>query len=731
MPGNWRHSLHLFSRDRWVRVVLLAGALDLLWHAPRLWRGAAWPGAGFLQFLFYLGLLWLAVRWLARMLPRFMWAVRNRMLVTFFFLAVIPVLLTLALFGIALYIFYGQYSVYLLSHDFNASIEQVKDANALVVAALRQQPHPGRLADAEIRYYNHIVFPDHSVLAYYYDASGRPRQPHALPLPSWLRGGFEGILMLPGGYYVAAYRSLYPTHARSPALLTLLPIDRSFIDQVTRSLGQVQLLTRQRLLPRPSRGGPQATPLSQPSPRAGGPGAAPVQSLHVLPLPESRVGLPPAGNIFDLRIYFPAYLRVVDARTGVHWSLLLSVSTRPSLLNRRLFSAMNLSPHTGSNPALTLLATVGIIFLIFELMSLLFGLRLTRTITTAISDLYIGTEYINRGEFDYRIPVSTRDQLAALETSFNTMSGSIRRLLREEQEKLRLESDLNIAQEVQAQLFPSRVPRVRGLELCGRCLPARLVSGDYFDFIPLDEAAGSESPAMRVALALGDVSGKGISSALLMATVSSAIRAYQILPAGALAAPPAAADGFDAPPAAGIAAPRASGAAAPPAAGDGPGAGAGLDPAPQAVLQRLNRQLYLGTPPEKYITLFYAVYDAAQQTLAYSNAGHPPPVILSRNGRRRLDLGGTVAGLFPEVGYEQETLALRPGDLLVAWSDGLTEPENEYGEEFGEERLLDLLERHRQRPLAEICELLLRSLRDWCGEQEQPDDATLILARAI
>lgn len=720
MPAHWRQFLRNLLHDRWLQVVLLLGLLDLAFHLPRLWGAAAAPGAGLLQFAFYAALLALLVRTAARMLPRFMWAVRNRLLVTFFFLAVIPVLLTLALFGIATYIFYGQYSVYLLSHEFQARIEKVKDANNMVVAALRQPSRPATLVSRDISYYDHSVFPTGDVVAYYYNAAGRPLESGAPPLPGWLHQPFRGILTLSSGFFVAAYHPLYrATGRRAPGLLTLLPIDRAFMARMTRDLGRVQLLTAKLTLRTGkgstqvivTRGGAEAT--------AGGSD----RGRRRLDFPAGGVKLAPAANWLDLRIYFPARLQVVDGTNGAQMPLLLSVETRPSVLNRHLFSAMNLNTGAGSNLPLSFLAGVGIVFLVFELLSLLFGLRLTRSITAAISDLYVGTEHIHRGDFDYRISVASHDQLAALEASFNTMASSIRRLLREEQEKLRLENDLNIAQEVQAQLFPRQLPRVRGLELAGRCLPARSVSGDYFDFIPLADGS-REAEARLLALALGDVSGKGISSALLMASVSSAIRAYQTLPDAleqALAAAQPAGRGRD----------DAPNGAAQARIVNSYAAAARSDAAPGALLERLNRQVYLGTPPEKYVTLFYAVYDAATNLLVYSNAGHPPPVVLNDQGRRRLASGGTVVGLFPEVRYEQESFSLSPGNLLAVWSDGLTEPENEYGMEFGEERLMELLERHRQRPLTEISDLLLRSVREWSGEQEQPDDATLILVRVV
>ena len=233
------------------------------------------------------------------------------------------------------------------------------------------------------------------------------------------------------------------------------------------------------------------------------------------------------------------------------------------------------------------------------------------------------------------------------------MTASVQHLLRESQEKLRLESELEIAREVQAQLFPRGAPEIPGLVLHGVCKAARMVSGDYYDFLKLDEE--------RVCLVLGDVSGKGISAALLMAAIQSALRA-QFLD--------------------GVAPLRTAGSI-------------GFSTA--EVVRKLNRQLYESTPAEKYVTFFFAVYDACARSLTYTNAGHLPPLLLRRGEIQRLEVGGTVVGLFSPVSYEQTVIHIEPGDLLLAFTDGITEPENTYGEEFGEDRLLELVRRAQQR----------------------------------
>ncbi|MEO5936311.1 MAG: SpoIIE family protein phosphatase, partial [Terriglobales bacterium] len=318
------------------------------------------------------------------------------------------------------------------------------------------------------------------------------------------------------------------------------------------------------------------------------------------------------------------------------------------------------------------------------------------------------TQEINRGNLKHRIPVKSKDQLAELQTSFNSMAENLEKLIQEQKEKERLESELVIAQEVQATLFPREAASIEALEVHGVCKPARSVSGDYYDFLP-----GGER---QLGIAVGDISGKGISAALLMATVHSAVRAYEfgrmptrheLVHAGAV----------------------------PPVIGADPAGRewivSGGMQSPAVALELLNRHLYHSTQPEKYATLFLGVYDGGSRTMTYSNAGHLPPLIIGQDGSvRRLEIGGTVIGLFDEVTYEESSVVLRPQDIFVAYSDGITEPENEFGE-FGEQRLLELIRDNRTLPLARISEIVTTAVQDWIGAEEQPDDVTLVLARAL
>ena len=223
------------------------------------------------------------------------------------------------------------------------------------------------------------------------------------------------------------------------------------------------------------------------------------------------------------------------------------------------------------------------------------------------------------------------------------MTTSIEKLVQEQKEKQRLEGELAIAQEVQAQLYPKLITQLETLEVHGFCRPARTVSGDYYDFLALNSD--------KLMLAVGDISGKGISAALLMATIHSAVRAYSI---------------EDSPVAcANRCASRHS----------WHGGRLGLMLAselkrnvgsPATLLTLLNHQLYESTPAAKYATLFLGIYDGATRRLTYANGGHLPPILISEDGSSHLlGCGGTVVGLFDNLSFPEATVQLRPGDC---WS---------------------------------------------------------------
>jgi sigma-B regulation protein RsbU (phosphoserine phosphatase) len=330
---------------------------------------------------------------------------------------------------------------------------------------------------------------------------------------------------------------------------------------------------------------------------------------------------------------------------------------------------------------------VAVAFLIVAVAGLAIGISMSRSITGAVHSLYEGTERVMRGDFSHLIGVSGRDQLAELSSSFNTMTQNLERLLVVAKEKERMEAEIEIARGVQDQLYPKAPPVFESLQVLGMCHPARMVSGDYYDYQLVDG---------KLAIAIGDVAGKGISAALLMATIQAAMR-MELRASVDMAAPSV----------------------------------NGLRFSTARMVSELNQQLHATTSPEKYATFFFAIFDQATGLLTYTNAGHLQPVLFREGVATPLDVNGTVVGAFPFSTYEESKLELRSGDLLVCYTDGITEPENEYGEMFGEERLIELVAKNSERDAAQIIECVMERVREWTGVPELSDDMTVLLARKL
>lgn len=698
--------------SRLARVTAYFAGLDLLllviWSVSLLAKPGGIAGLiGWVKFLAYvticLGIV-LGLRWVRRKL---MWRLRNRLIVTYVFIGVIPVILLLTIGVITAYLFAWQFATYVASSDLQNEVTTLGALNHRMALQVGERLSKGATPDEALLQEASGLepsYPDREITAWFHDKAFTLRSgatPVALPHES---AKDARSLVLDGGRILLRVADTVPAAKGGLVLISSVPVDEKMLGKVGAQLGEVSLAifsasppaqptdktgSDQAQLPRrPKKGGTQLVIGEEllelrPEPVAGTPAAVKAGKL------------PPPVNGFDREITGGSLLQVLDWKSGKNRTALLAVVTRPSLLYGRLFRTVGQS----ATFILGVLVVIVVLFGVIELLALIIGVRLTRTITRSVAALYRGTQHVNRGEFGHRIEIRSEDQLAALETSFNSMTASLERLLLEQKEKQRLENELVIAQEVQAQLFPRQSAEVPALELHGICRPARTVSGDYYDFLPLETG--------KVALAVGDVSGKGISAALLMATIHSAVRAYAL---EAAVVPAMSAAGGNA---------GYHGKALAYANGD-------LSPA--ALMTLLNRQLFNSTPLEKYATLFFSTYDGRSRALRYCNAGHLAPLVLHVEGMTRLDVGGTVVGLFDSVPYDETQVALSPGDIFIAYSDGITEPENDFGE-FGEQRLVDLVRENRHLPLARISDLVISAVLDWIGGAEQPDDITLVLAR--
>ena len=639
----------------------------------------------------------LLYRWVFRHL---LWRVRNRLIVTYLFMGLAPVVLFVTLALIAAYLFSGQFATFAASAELNGQELRLSSENrgftihVSHVVQVNPKVEQVELPELEEAGANEMV--PHSLETSAFSDGRRITMtaskrviPSSLNQPAWVHGSFHGLVLDSGKLYFRAVDSdTIGTH--TVTLVSSLPVSHSMLEQMAKGLGRISIIPGFSRLDDDDENKKENT-VEWKNPQA--PKAKDPQGRddHDHQDQKSVFGgnLPDRAHFYDRQVDFAAPLEAVDWATGDHESssrLLLHVTSRPTLLYQRLFgSSVDIGEFVRN-----VLISIAIFFGLLELFAFAMAIGLNRTITRSINDLYTATKAIDSGNFEHRIAVKRKDQLAALSTSFNAMSASLSHLLEQQREKERLQSELAIAHEVQNSLLPQGQIRLPLLEVHGVSKAARSVSGDYYDFLL--------TGASQLALALGDISGKGISAALLMASLHSAVRAYRY------------------------------GESAGQQLLDGE---ANLLANPAQMLERLNRHLYTSTQPEKYATLFLAHYDGSDQSLTYSTGGQLPPLVLCANNEvKRLDCGGSVVGLLPDMKYDQATITLSPGDILIIYSDGVTEPENEFGD-FGEDRLLDLVKRNRTMSLEGISSSVMQALTTWIGDQEQPDDITLVLVRQL
>jgi sigma-B regulation protein RsbU (phosphoserine phosphatase) len=354
---------------------------------------------------------------------------------------------------------------------------------------------------------------------------------------------------------------------------------------------------------------------------------------------------------------------------------------------------------------------VAIAFLIFELLALIAAVWMTRAVTGTVHKLYSALDFIKRGDFSHRVKVRSHDQLGELASAFNEMSGNIEALLRERVVHERLEREVEIAAEVQAQLFPRTVPFLHSAQIAAECRAARGVAGDYYDYIEI-------APGL-VALALGDVSGKGISASLVMSNLQASLRAQTTITAGQL-----------------IVAEHAT-AASVEASSDGGVklhmpvvADALMDGVVARQMTNINRQLCQSTEANRFASLFLAIYEDRTRTLHYTNAGHNAPILVRADGKvERLTIGGMLAGAFDWAEYEEASTTLQPGDLLLVFSDGISEAESEAGVEYDEQRLTQFAVEHRTLSADELRDAIFEEIDKWSGTRERGDDQTLVIVK--
>jgi phosphoserine phosphatase RsbU/P len=656
LPANLRRLWRRLSRiDVLAMLLILGGAtcaiLDL--------SGGL---ASFLKFFAILASVYAVFRIAGWWRTRLLWSLRNRLIVAYLFIAVVPILLILTLVVLAGQILYSRLGSFLLYDDFHQRIGMLADITEHIAAAHRTLP-AGVSEDEE----EHILAEqakevhDKELPALNIEFSNDATLLVKVAGPG--KNSFSGLVEEGDKLFLMSVRAMKGPKETRVATLRV-QVTPEFLSLVAPDLGAIQVnLTR-----RFEGGVRQGIVFSWRE----------VQYETTGRILARNRTLHRAEHWLDPAISGPSQLEAVyvgnDGKVDPVRPVLVTFNARPSHLNRRIFSSLG-----ELNDLYTLgFIVVVVVFLLIEIAALITGVVMTRRITKAISDLYEATQYVKAGDWTHRVRIERRDQLGVLGESFNDMTGSISGLLEESKKRQRLENELSIASEVQNQLFPQKVPSVQGVELEAINKAARTVSGDYYDFIQL-------SPT-HLAIALADISGKGISAALLMASLQAALRSQLLSPGSE-------------------------------------------QMSTGELVGRLNMHMVRNTADDRFATFFIAVYDCTTRTLRYTNAGHLPGFLISQGTATHLDKGGMVLGVMEDYVYEEGSVVVPPNALLVEYSDGLIEPENVYGEEFGIRRLQEAAIRVQSSAPRVVGQALMMAAEEWAGTPEQADDMTVVVAR--
>ena len=615
----------------------------------------------FLKYLAVLASVYLLFRLIGWWRNRLLWSLRNRLIVAYLFIAFVPILLIVALVLLAGRILYSQMGAYLLHEDIHNRIEMIADISEHIAIAHETLPAGVTMQESEriLAAQSHAVH-DRELPGLEISFSGETALLHRIASG---KKSYAGLLQQGNTLSLTSLRVI--PDRKGERLVTLrVPVTPDFLSTVASDLGAIQL----NLMERYTGGAPQGViyPSGDEQYRV----AKPIVAQNRV-LQDAMFWIdPPVSIVSSLDSVFAGR----DGKVELHRPVLAVFNARPSRLTLRIFTSLG----ELRDSYLLLLILVGIVFLFIEVAAFVTGFVLTRRITRAVADLYGAMQYVQKGDFSHRVQIEHNDQLGELAESFNKMTASVGELIEVENKRRRLENEISIAREVQNQLFPSTLPSVPGVEIEAICKAARSVSGDYYDFIQL-------SPT-HIAIAIADISGKGISAALLMASLQAALRSQLLV------------EGSE----------RLS---------------------MVELVSRLNKHLVRNTGDDRFATFFIAVYDSATRTLRYTNAGHLPAFLICGGASHQLDVGGMVLGVMEDYIYEEGSLTVSPDSLLIGYSDGLIEPENVYGEEFGIRRLQEAAIHVQGATPIMVAESLMASAEEWAGTPEQADDMTVIVAR--
>jgi sigma-B regulation protein RsbU (phosphoserine phosphatase) len=480
-PRHFAARLRHFLLERWTGRILLASAA--IYAADR--AGGAVPCGldVFATIALFFYCAWGLVRLGRYLVRRLLWRIRSKLLVSYLFIAVVPVVLLLVLFTLAGVLFSGLVASHIVTSEVGGAAARLKTTAEAALADMSGDDGAARAALDRHLEPLRAVFPELTFSLWRGSnvVAASPAAPAALP--EWTRpDGYAGLVRASDEDDSTTLTGIARRGAR--ALMLQVPVDERLFAPLEQRMG-IQLVTSGGSVRRTGRG------------------------VHIAVSDDARRKASAASSLAG--ISFPA---TPEAR---HWADGKS-DLVPMLFHFQPYELLRrLSPGTLNmgDFLVKALAAVAAVFLVMYGVALVLGLMLARSITGNIHELYRGTERLRQGDFGNRIRVQSRDQLGDLAESFNVMAASMQGLLMEQAEKQRLEEELRIARQIQMSLLPQGAVTLPGLRISALCLPAAEVGGDYYDLLPLSET--------RMGVLVADVSGKGTSAALYMAELKGLV----------------------------------------------------------------------------------------------------------------------------------------------------------------------------------------------------------------
>jgi phosphoserine phosphatase RsbU/P len=675
------------------RALLVGVAIKLVTGLARLVAPSSWTvldavnAVGSLVLLFVAGyILARGVVWAKR---RLLWRVRRKLILSYVFVGLVPGLLIISFFLLAGLLLFFNVSSYLLQSRMRTLTDQ---ATFMAQSAVLEAEHGDppevlrrrleqrlKIANARFPFTSVAIVPVQGLACANPSQAPQAPVPKAMTigpwqhlsaparLPAWIKcDGFSGLLAYDGDVGGARETHLVTRAVSLPQ--TKSPQWAVVVDMpITNSI-------EERLR--------EETGI-----RLGDVTALPYEDLRIT-IPKGRLieaRLPDANDdSTTLGEGWVAFLDVQHWDTGAPNYATVAIGLNLGEIYNRMMQVS--AGRQLGQLLLVVLAFIGVLFLTIQGVALIIGVLLARQITGAVHDLFTGTEHLRNRNFTHQIPVRARDQLGELADSFNLMTGEVTKLLRENAEKARMEQEMLAAREIQRRLLPSGPLRVPGLAVTAFCEPAREVAGDYYDFLRISDT--------KVGVVIADVSGKGLPAGLYMAQLKVLVQSL-----------------------------------------------ARVHPSPRDFLIALNRVVADNIDSKSFITMSYGVIDMERREMTYARAGHCPLIRVpgcAPAGLRRAEVrapDGLVLGLKIDDGQmfdamiQEEVVPLAADDLIVFFTDGISETMNEAFECYGEPRLAKVLEQYSHLPFEQLRSFIFADLRAFSGAADQHDDMTMILMK--